>query len=298
MSHHHHVALPASRLMKIATLAAVAVSAMLVLIKLYAWIVTGSVSIMSSLIDSFLDMGISIMNFVAVRYALKPPDAEHRFGHSGAEDIAALIQAAFIGGSALFIAVASIEYFITPQHVTETTVGLTVMGISVLATGALVAFQQYAIRHTRSTVVAADSLHYIGDLFMNLAIMAGIWCSHAYGWVYIDPILAILVALYIAYGAWEIGQHAIDKLMDKEFPDAERATVKAAIIAYPGVLGVHALKTRYSGIKPFIQFHLELDGTQSLHDAHHIADGVEHHLMELFPGAEVVVHQDPVENSS
>lgn len=283
-----------ARLMRLATWASVFVASILIAIKFYAWVITDSVSMMSSLIDSFLDMIVSLVNLMAVRYALMPPDEEHRFGHTAAEDVAALAQSAFIAGSAVFIAISAIRRLMNPELIHQADLGVYVMIFSIFATIALVLFQKYVVKKTKSSAIGADSLHYISDLLMNVSIIVALVLSSKFGMVYADPIFAIFIAVYISYGAWKIGFEAFNKLLDKEFDDEEREKIKQTVREYPGAINIHNLKTRYSGIKPFIQFHLELDGTQTLHDAHEIADGLEAKLMEMFPGGEVIIHQDPV----
>lgn len=168
------------------------------------------------------------------------------------------------------------------------------MMFSIVATFLLVSFQKYVVSKTKSTAIGADSVHYKADLLMNVAVIIALIFSAQFGWVYADPILAILIAAYIFKSAWEIGNVAFDKLMDKEFDDEDKQKILDTALNFPGVKGIHDLKTRHSGIKPFIQFHLELDGNQTLKEAHDIADGLEKKLIEMFPGGEVVIHEDPV----
>ncbi len=297
-NHIHHNNPQTEGLMRIATYAAVGTALMLVAVKFYAWLATDSVSIMTSLADSGLDVVISLINFFAIRYALEPPDEEHRFGHSGAEDVAALAQSAFVAGSAMLILISAVQRLFEPQPVEQSSVGIAVMGFSIIATLLLVLFQRYVVRRTGSTAIGADSLHYLGDLLMNAAVIVAIILSDSFGIEHADPVLAAVIALYIAYGAWRIGKLAFDKLMDKEMPEDEQKKIEDFVLGQPGVLGMHNLKTRYSGIKPFIQFHLDLNGNQTLFEAHEIADSLEHSLMEMFPGGEVIIHEDPVEGKA
>ena len=290
----HHINEESARLMKIATWASVSVASLLIAVKFYAWIVTDSVSLMSSLVDSFLDVIVSLINLLAVRYALAPPDEEHRFGHTAAEDVAGLAQSAFISGSAAFIAITAIQKALHPEAIHHSELGIWVMVFSIIATFILVIFQKYVVRKTSSVVVDADSLHYVGDLLMNLSIIAALALSDKFGMQYADPVVALCVAAYLLYGALKIGINAFDKLLDREFDDAEREKITQTVKEHPGALGIHNLKTRYSGIKPFIQFHLDLDGTQTLKEAHEITDSLEHKLMEMYPGGEVIIHEDPV----
>lgn len=293
-SKEHHINPESAKLMKLATYASVAVAIILIIIKFYAWLVTDSVSMLSSLVDSMLDAVVSIINLLAVRYALTPPDDEHRFGHTGAEDIAALSQAAFIAGSALFIIFNAVHRFVHPEPLHQTILGIWVMVFSLAATFALVTFQRYVVKKTGSTAISADQLHYLGDLLMNGTVIAALLLTSNLGWNMADPFFAILISLYIIYGARKIGRLAFDKLMDREFPEEEKKKITDLVLSYPGVLGMHDLKTRYSGIKPFIQFDLEMDGNKSLTDAHEIAETIMKKLEQMFPGGEVFIHEDPV----
>ena len=282
-----------SRLLRRATTASVAVAAALVLIKLVAWLFTDSVSLLSTLIDSLLDVAASFLNLLAVRHALEPPDREHRFGHGKAEPLAGLAQAMFITGSAIFLLIEAGQRLIEPQAVSRPGLGIAVMVISIVATIGLTRFQAYVIKRTKSVAIRADSLHYVGDLLTNAAVIVAIVLTAKFGWIYADPILAIAIAIYILKTAWGISNGALDMLMDRELPDDDRAQIKKIVLEHPGVMALHELKTRAAGPTSFIQLHIERDGDLPLREAHRIADEVEAALREAFTGAEVVIHQDP-----
>lgn len=281
------------RLMRLASYVAVSVALVLIAVKLGAWLLTGSVALLSSLIDSVLDAFASIVAFVAIRQALTPADREHRFGHGKAEPIATLGQAAFIVGSALFLSIEAVRRLWSPQPVVQQEIGIAVMIFSILLTLVLVAFQGHVIRRTGSLVVSADSLHYKGDLLINLSIIASLVLTGWFDFPQADPVFALGIAGYLLWNAKSIGGEALDMLMDRELPDEERRAILALAHGHPGVLGVHDLRTRAAGPIRFIQMHLELDGSTSLAEAHEVADAVEARIEEAFPGAEVIVHQDP-----
>ena len=281
------------RLMRLASYVAVSVALVLIAVKLGAWLLTGSVALLSSLIDSVLDAFASIVALVAIRQALTPADKEHRFGHGKAEPIAALGQAAFIVGSALFLSVEAVRRLWSPQPVGQQEIGIAVMVFSILVTLALVAFQAHVIRRTGSLIVSADSLHYKGDLLINLSIIASLVLTGWFDFPLADPVFALGIAAYLLWNAKGIGGEALDMLMDRELPDEERQTILALARAHSGVLGVHDLRTRAAGPIRFIQMHLELDGDTRLAEAHEIADAVEAEIEAAFPGADVIVHQDP-----
>jgi ferrous-iron efflux pump FieF len=282
-----------ARLMRLATYASVSVAAFLIVIKLAAWLATDSVSVLSSLVDSVLDSIASLVNLIAVRHALTPADQEHRFGHGKAESIAGLGQAAFIAGSAAFLIFESVRRFVTPQEISHGNIGVGVMAVSIVLTFLLVRYQMHVVRKTGSTAINADSLHYRGDLLVNIAIIVSLILSTQLAMTWVDPAIAILIALYILYNAWLVARDALDALMDREFPDDDRQRILDIAAAHPQVKGAHDLRTRRSGLQPFIQLHLELDGDITLNDAHIISDQVEADIIAAFPGAEVIIHQDP-----
>lgn len=283
----------AGRQMRIATTAAVAVAALLIAAKLAAWLVTGSVAVMSSLIDSILDAGASLINLLAVRHALTPADREHRFGHGKAEALAGLAQSAFIAGSALFLLFEAVERLLEPRPVAQSGIGIAVIAFSMATTFGLVTYQRAVVRRTGSLAISADSLHYKGDLLANGAVIAALLAVEHLGWLYADPLLALAIAGYILYGATRIVRIALDQLMDRELPDEQRERIKAIVHAHPEVLSLHDLRTRASGLNCFIQLHLELRPEISLMEAHRISDEVERRILEAFPDAEVMIHQDP-----
>ncbi|MGB5541262.1 MAG: cation diffusion facilitator family transporter [Gammaproteobacteria bacterium] len=281
-----------ARLLKLATTASVLTALLLIVGKAAAWLLTGSISVLASLVDSLMDAAASIINLVAVRVSLQPPDEEHRFGHGKVEPLAALAQAAFIAGSAVFLVLHAVDRLMHPRPIEDVTVGIVVMGFAVTATAALLLIQRHVIRRTRSTIVRADSLHYMTDLLTNLGTIAALALTQ-YGWSVLDPLFGILVAIYICYGAWHIGHDAFHHLIDRELPDEVRERVKQLACAEPLVLGLHDLRTRQSGAMEIIQLHLELDADLTLGETHAATDRVEHAIREAFPLADVIIHQDP-----
>jgi ferrous-iron efflux pump FieF len=281
-------------LMRAAGLASVSVALVLIAIKLYAFIATNSVSLLSSLFDSTLDLGASVVNLIAIRTAVTPADAEHRFGHGKAEPLAGLVQVAFILGSSLLLLFEVAQHFLQRQTVQHEGVGIVVMLISIGLTLMLILFQRHVIRQTDSMAVGADSAHYFSDFLANGAVILALVLTSAFGWWWIDPLFGLGVALFIGYTAISIGRAALDMLMDREMDDRDRDRIKLIVRAHPEVIDLHELRTRAAGQDRFIQFHLDLKPEISLKEAHRISDAVEAKLMEAFPGAEVIIHQDPL----
>lgn len=282
-----------AKLLKLATTASVVTATVLIAGKLVAWLLTGSVSVLASLIDSLMDAAASVINMVAIRVSLEPPDREHRFGHGKVEPLAGLAQATFIAGSAAFLVLHAVDRLLHPRPLEDVPVGLAVMGFAVAATVVLLLIQRYVIRRTASTVVRADSLHYQTDVLTNLGTIAALLLAQL-GWPGLDPVFGIGVASYIVYGAWRIGYDAFHHLIDRELPEAVRTQVKHLARAEAQVRGIHDLRTRQSGPMQMIQLHLELDAGLTLHEAHAISDRVEDAIRQAFPMADVIIHQDPV----
>lgn len=266
---------------------------MLVAAKLGAWLLTGSVSLLASLVDSMMDVLASAVNLAAVRWSLLPPDEEHRFGHGKAEALAGLGQAAFIAGSALFLLFHVIDRLLNPQPLEHLAVGLGIMAFSMVATALLIGFQRYVIRHTGSLAIRADSLHYLSDLLTNAGILLALGLVLA-GWAWADPLIGLAVAAYILWSAIRIGLDGIDMLMDRELPAEDQERIVAIASATPGVLGVHDVRTRQSGATRFIQLHLELPADARLAESHALVLRVQAALLQAFPDADVMIHQDPV----
>ncbi len=281
------------RLLKLATRASVTTAIILIIAKLVAYWQTDSVGILASLVDSLMDAGASIINLLAVGYALAPPDAEHRYGHGKAESLAGLAQATFIAGSGLFLILEAIQRLITPQPIEAFGIGLGVMAFSVFATLILIAIQRHVINKTHSAAIRADALHYKTDLLTNTAIIAALLLSQL-GWLGTDPLFALAIAAYILYSSWKIASEAFNDLLDHELSDNTRQQIIEITKGHPDVRGMHDLRTRLSGRTEFIQLHLELDDEIPLIEAHDIADQVEAKIIKTIPTADVVIHLDPV----
>ncbi len=284
----------AARLMRIATYAAVGVASTLIAVKFVAWLMTDSVSLLSTLIDSLLDVAASTVNLLAVRHALEPADKEHRFGHGKAESLAGLAQAAFISGSAVFLLLQAGERLYNPVAIENTHIGYAVMVFSIVATLGLVLFQKYVAKRTQSLAISADSAHYTMDVLVNLSVILSLFLASELGWVIADPLFAIAIAFYILRGAYEIGIEAYQVLMDRELPDEDRAKIRELALKHPLVISMHDLRTRQSGPDVFIQMHLEMRGELSLLEAHDVAEDVMYKVQAAYPRAEVLIHQDPM----
>jgi ferrous-iron efflux pump FieF len=279
--------------MRRAAIASVCVSLLLLALKAVAYFTSNSVAMLASLADSALDLFTSSLNLFAIHEALTPPDKEHRFGHGKAEPLAGLAQGAFITASALFLVIQAVTRILEPEPIEHSIVALVVMFVSILAAICLILYERKVVAETGSVAVNADQTHYLGDLVTNVGVVVAIVLSTWAGWLLADPIITILVAGVMLYTAWGVGRQSLDQLMDHELPDAERERIKQIVKRHPSVRSLHDLRTRAAGLSKFIQVHIELDPAMPLAKAHEISDAVERDLCEAFPGAEVIIHQDP-----
>ena len=283
----------AARLMRLATLASVTVALVLIVAKTAAWWLTDSVALLSTLVDSLLDAAASILTLFAVRHAVQPADAEHRFGHGKAEALASLGQAAFVAGSGVLLLAEAVRRIFAHKPVGQEWLGIGVMAFSILLTLVLVAIQRYVIRRTGSLAVRGDALHYVGDGLINGSVIVALFINMLWGWPYGDSIFAIGIVGYLVWNSWQIARQALDQLMDRELGDLDRERIIAIARSHPAARSVHDLRTRRAGLLTFIQFHLELDPAMPLIRAHEIADAIEAELHAAFPNAEVIIHEDP-----
>jgi ferrous-iron efflux pump FieF len=283
----------ADRLRRLATYASVAVAALLIAVKFAAWLETGSVALLSSLVDSLLDIAASLVNLVAVRHAMSPADREHRFGHGKAEPLAVLGQSAFITGSALLLLAEAVRRLISPARIENPPAGIAVMIFSIVVTIGLVLYQRHVVRRTGSIAITADELHYRSDVVLNLSVIAALVLGSALDLPILDPLFGAAIGIWIVYSAVRLARLSLIQLMDHELPDDEREKIRAIAQSHPDVVAAHDLRTRIAGPTAFIQIHIEMNGTLSLIRAHEISDEVEAELRAAYPNAEVMIHQDP-----
>jgi len=277
-----------------ASFASLSVAVTLVATKIWAWWVTSSISVLSSLVDSFLDVFASSITVVAVYYSLRPADSEHRFGHGKSEGLAALAQSLIITMSAIYVGMEAAERLMNPQAIKNPTIGVGVMAFSIALTLGLVVYQRYVIRATGSMAIAADSLHYEMDLAVNLSVAIAVVLAGWTKWSLIDPLVGIGVAAYIIWSTYGIATRALDVLLDRELPEEDRERIRELASAHPEVHGFHDLRTRFGGSQYFIQFHLELKPDKTLLEAHRIMDAVEDAIQKVYPNCEIIVHTDPL----
>ncbi|OCX61107.1 ABC transporter permease [Thioclava sp. SK-1] len=277
-----------------AGIASVSVAALLVSMKLWALWQTGAVSIGASLADSAMDLLISMAGLWTILYAARPADDDHAFGHSSAEDLVSLGQAVFVTGSAIAIIVASLRRLTadTAPELMSEGAGIIVMALSALVTGGLVLWQSRVAKRTGNKVVSADMLHYIGDFLPTIGAIIALYGARQFGWTWLDPVVGLIAAAVMLRGAIKIGCAGWNALMDRAADPETLQGITDIVSNWPQVHAFHDLKTRTAGPKLFVQLHLELDGAQSLNQAHEIAAQLKRAIIEAYPQADVIIHKD------
>ena len=291
MSHgpHHERASLTTR----AAIASVVMATSLLGLKIWAAWATGSVAVLGSLADTALDILASLVTLFSVRLAAEPADDQHGFGHGKAEALAALFQTWLIIASAIGIAWQAISRIGAGVEPANPELGIGVSLFAICATLALVSYQRSVVRRTGSVAIAADSAHYTSDLLLNGSVVIALLLDSVLGIRGADPVFGVFIALWLAWHAREVAVHAIDQLMDKEWPPEKRDRFLKVAESHPELRGIHDFRTRTSGTQDFVQFHVWVDATMTVAEAHRVMDEVEDKLMAEFPNTEVIIHPDP-----
>jgi ferrous-iron efflux pump FieF len=276
-----------------AAVASVATALLLGALKGYAAWKTGSVAVLASLADSLLDLVASLVTLGGVHWAAQPADREHRFGHGKAEALAALFQVGVITVSAFAILVRAIERLIAAQPSGDPEYGIGVSLVAIAATLLLTRYQAHVVKATGSIAIGTDRVHYTSDLMLNGAVILALLLDNYAGFSGADPLFGIAIAFWLMFGAWRASIAAIDQLMDKEWPEEKRLRFIEVAARHPELKGLHDLRTRTSGNRDFVQFHVWMDPGLTVRAAHDVIDAVEHRLAAEFPGTEILIHIDP-----
>lgn len=276
-----------------AAIGSICVALMLVGLKAWASLATGSTAMLGSLADSALDLVASLATLAGVLVAALPADERHRFGHGKAEALAAMFQVMLISISVLAISVRSVEHFLSGARTEAAAEGIGVSVIAMAATLALLAWQRHVIRRTGSLAIATDHVHYQSDLLLNLAVIAALALDQFGGFAGADPLFGLGIAAWLGWSAWRASQKAIEQLMDHEWPAEKKERFLAVMALHPDLRGVHDLRTRTSGNQDFVQFHVWVDPNMTVRDAHKVMDDIEVRLQAEFPDVEIIIHPDP-----
>ena len=276
-----------------AALASIAMAVTLIVLKSYAALQTSSMAMLGSLADSGLDLVASLVVLLGVRIAAQPADTEHRFGHGKAEALASLVQVILISLSAIFIGFRATQRLLSGAETADAELGIGVSIIATVLTAALITYQRHVVRRTGSLAIGTDRLHYSSDLLLNGSVIVALGLDQYAGWTGADAVFGVLIALWLLWGAWSASSHALDQLMDREWPDELRERFLAAAKEYPELAGLHDLRTRTSGTHFFAQFHVWVPANWTVQEAHDRLDAVEEELQQRFPGTEILIHIDP-----
>jgi ferrous-iron efflux pump FieF len=281
------------RLTQIASQVSVAVAFILTCAKIYAVYTTQSLSILSSLFDSSMDMVASLGNLIAITMANKPANDKFQFGYGKLEAVSALIQSILIIVSLLFLITEAIQRFFQPEPmINQTGIGISVMGLSILLTIGLTIFQNYVIKRTHSIAIKADALHYKTDLAVNIVVMISLFLSPYY--MHIDSFASLGISLYVIWSTRHIIKESLSVLLDQEINTYDKEKIIEILNKHPNVLGFHNFRTRTSGKRIFIEAHIEMDPKLTLVEAHTIAHELKDAVESIYPHAEMIVHQDPI----
>jgi cation diffusion facilitator family transporter len=276
-----------------ASIVALVVALGLVVIKVWAWLATGSISLLTSAADGLVDVVASTVTFAGVRYAARPADRGHRYGHGKAEAVAAFVQALLLAGAAVGLGIESVQRLFVPQALNQTGFGIWVIVGSSLAAAGLVGMQTLVVGRTGSTAIAADRAHYVTDVAVNLAVLIALLLERFLGWARADAIGALAISVYMVWNAWGMAAHTLIQLLDRELDTAERARIEAVVRGCDGVQSVHDIRTRNGGDRVFVEFHVEVDGALSVAEGHAIGDRAEKSVQQLFQVADVTAHLEP-----
>lgn len=282
-----------NKLKKAAAIGSVSLAVLLTLIKTIGVFYTGSLAVLSSMIDSLADLFASSVTYFAVRVSSRPADCSHRYGHGKAEALSALIQSAFIMGSGLFVMYDGINRFINPAPLAQTSLGIAVMVASLALTLILIFFQRYVAERTRSQAIRADAAHYTVDVITNASIILSLVIVALFDISWFDTLTALTISVYLIANAYKLAKDAVALLMDKELGNDIRERLCRLVLSCGHVQGMHDLRTRDLGGSYMFELHLELDGNLSLFEAHRYSDEVENKIKEMFPNSQVIIHQDP-----
>lgn len=283
-----------NNLKKIAAISSISLAVFLCLLKMAAVFYTDSLAVLSSMVDSLSDILASLITFFAVKISVKPASTNYRYGYGKAESLSALFQSLFVAMSGLYILYDSIIRFWHPVELKQTAFGLAVMIFSLVVTIILVAFQQFVAKKTNSKAIEADSLHYKVDILTNLSIVLSLGFVHFFGITQADTIIALLIAVYLLWNAFDLGKDAVGLLLDRELDNTIREDVLNIVATHKMKPEAHDLRTRDLGGIYMFEFHLELDGTLDLYTAHKYTDEVENLIRQKYPDAQIIIHQDPL----
>lgn len=282
-----------NKLKNIAVIFGVILSTTLILVKLFAFIKSGSLAVFSSLVDSVTDLLASLVSFLAVYFSSKPASVNHRYGYGKTEALSALLQALFVGASGLFVIIDGIKRLINPVEITQINTAIFIMIFSIVSTLFLVLFQTYVAKKTNSLAIKADRAHYTVDFLTNSTVIISLICVHFFGFYFFDVIAALFISIYLLYNAYSLAKESIDLITDRELSGEIRKNIEQIVLETKGVFGMHDFRSRSLGDVYYIELHLEMEGSIPLSVAHDLTNIVEQKIMNIYPNSQILIHQDP-----
>ena len=281
-------------LVRSASIASLLVASTLIVLKYYGWVTTTSVSLLASLADSLIDFLASVFVFVAISYSMLPADAKHRFGYGKSEGLAAFIQSLLIGISGIYVCFEAIKRLLNPSQINQPSTAIWIILVSIVLTLALVMYQKYVVKKSKSIAIESDRYHYLTDTYINLSVLFSIAITGWTRFVFIDALVGLLISGVILYTSVTLLKKSFKILLDQEIQSDDRDRIREIALDHPKVLGFHDLRTRDTGREYIIQFHLELDPNMSLLESHEITDEVTDNVLKLYPDSELIIHTDPL----
>jgi len=282
------------RLVKSASIASLLVASTLIVLKSYGWVTTASVALLGSLADSLIDFLASVFVFVAISYSMLPADAKHRFGYDKSEGLAAFVQSLFIGISGIYVCFEATKRLLNPSQISQPSIAIWVILVSIVLTLALVMYQKYVVKKSKSIAIESDRYHYLTDTFINFSVLFSIAITGWTRFVFIDALVGLLISGVVLYTSVTLLKKSFKILLDQEIQSEDRDRIREIALDHPKVLGFHDLRTRDTGRKYIIQFHLELNPNMSLLESHEITDEVTDNVLKLYPDSELIIHTDPL----
>ena len=281
-------------LVRSASIASLLVASTLIVLKYYGWVATNSISLLGSLADSLIDFLASVFVFIAISYSLLPADAKHRFGYDKSEGLAAFIQSLLIGISGIYVCFEAITRLLNPSQINQPNIAIWIILVSIALTIALIIYQKYVVKKSQSMAIESDQYHYLTDTFINLSVLFSIVITGWTRFTFIDAVVGLLISGVVLYTAFILLKKSFKILLDQEIQSSHRDQIRKIALQHPQVLGFHDLRTRDTGRKYIIQFHLELDPKMSLLESHKITDEVTDNILDVYPNSELIIHTDPL----
>ena len=281
-------------LVRSASIASLLVASTLIVLKYYGWVTTTSVSLLGSLADSLVDFLASVFVFIAISYSKLPADAKHRFGYGKSEGLAAFVQSLLIGISGIYVCFEAIKRLLNPSQINQPSIAIWIILVSIALTLALVMYQKYVVKISKSIAIESDQYHYLTDTFINFSVLFSIVITGWTRFVFIDALVGLLISGVVLYTSVTLLKKSFKILLDQEIQSEDRDRIREIALDHPKVLGFHDLRTRDTGRKYIIQFHLELDPNMSLLESHEITDEVTDNVLKVYPDSELIIHTDPL----